>query len=94
MGNNKMITLIDDFGKMNNIELVCAFYSKKLDNKYLIYSKNEKDDGGHTIIYLGKILYDNDKQIIVDVNEYEEWSHLKEIMKTMSKYSLEGEENV
>lgn len=94
MGNNKMITLVDNYGKMNNIELICAFYSKKLDNRYIIYSKNEKDDDGHTIIYLAKLIIDNKNQIIIDVDEYEEWPYLKEILKTMSKYSLEGEYNV
>ncbi len=94
MGNKKTITLIDGYKEVGEVELICAFEVPELDNKYIIYSKNEKDRDGHTIIYLGKIIINDNKQFIENVDDIEEWTSLKDIMKLMAKYSLEGEYNV
>ena len=94
MGNKKIITLVDGYKELGEVELICAFKVPDFNSKYIIYSKNEKDKDGHTIIYLGKITTKDNKQFIENVEEELEWSSLKEIMKLMSKYSLEGEYNV
>lgn len=94
MGNKKIITLVDGYKELGEVELICAFEVPDFNSKYIIYSKNEKDKDGHTIIYLGKITTKDNKQFIENVEEELEWSSLKEIMKLMSKYSLEGEYNV
>ena len=94
MGNKKTITLVDGYRELGEVELICAFEVPDFNNKYIIYSKNEKDKDGHTIIYLGKITTKDNKQFIENVDEELEWASLKNIMKLMSKYSLEGEYNV
>lgn len=94
MGTKKTVTLVDGYKEVGEVELICAFKMSEFNNKYIIYSKNEKDKDGHTIIYLGKITIKDNKQFIENVNEETEWEKLKDIMKLMSKYSLEGEYNV
>lgn len=94
MGNKKVITLVDGYKEMGEVELICAFEVPEFNNKYIIYSKNEKDKDGNTIIYLGKISIKDNKQFIENIYEDEEWNSLKNIMKKMAKYSLEGEYNV
>ena len=94
MGNSKMITLIDGYKDMGEVEMICAFEVPELqNNKYIIYTKNEKDNDGNTIIYSGRIVTIDDKQFIENINEGEEWNKLKHIMKSMSKNSLEGEKD-
>ena len=93
MGNNKRITLIDGYHEIGEVELICAFKMPEDDNKYIIYSKNEKDRDGNTIIYSGKIINIDNKQFIENIKEGEEWEKLKDIMKAMSRYSLEGEKD-
>ena len=56
MGNNKTITLIDGYREVGEVELVCAFKIPDYNGKYIIYTKNEKDRDGNTIIYSGKII--------------------------------------
>lgn len=90
---NKIITLVDGYREIE-VELVCAFEVPELDGKYIIYTKNEKDRDKNTIIYAGKIIYKNDGQFLENISEGQEWNRLKNIMKTMSKYSLEGEKYV
>lgn len=94
MGNNKIITLVDGYREVGDIDLVCAFEIPDFKDKYIIYTKNEKDKDGNTIIYSGKVITIDNKQFIENINEGPEWDRLKNIMKQIAKYSLEGEKNV
>ena len=48
MGNNKVITLVDGYREVDEVELVCAFKIPDFKDKYIIYTKNEKDKDGKT----------------------------------------------
>ena len=94
MGSNKIITLMNENKEVDNVEVVCAFEVPELFGKYIIYTKNEKDKGGNTIIYSGKISTKGRKQYIENISEGSEWEELVSIMKAISRYSLEGERYV
>ena len=96
MGNGKIITLVDGYKEIGEVEMICAFEVPELQEKYVIYSKNEYDKDGNTIIYSGKIVTIDNKQFIENISEGEEWNKVKNIMRSMSRHSLEleGEKNV
>ena len=94
MGNSKIVTLVDGYKEIGEVEVICAFEVPELNGKYIIYTKNEKDKEGNSIIYSGKIVMIDNKQFIENIAEGDEWEKLKAIMKSMSKHSLEGEKNV
>lgn len=94
MGNNKIITLVDGYREIGEVELICAFEVPELSGKYVIYTKNEKDRDGNTIIYSGKIKTINNNQFLENISEGAEWNKLKSIMRAMAKHSLEGESYV
>ena len=94
MGNDKLITLRDGDNIVDNVELICAFEIEGFIGKYIIYTKNEKDNGGNTIIYSGKVNDFDGKQFLENVDEGIEWEKLKSIMKSMARYSLDGESYV
>lgn len=94
MGNKKTVTLVDGYREIGEVELICAFEVNELSGKYIIYTKNEKDRDGNTIIYSGKIVTIDNKQFLENIEEGREWNKLKNIMKAMSKHSLEGEKYV
>lgn len=91
MGNKKTITLIDGYREMGEVELICAFEVPELLGKYIIYTRNEKDRMGNTIIYSGKVVTIDNKQFLENIKEGYEWDKLKNIMRAMAKHSLEGE---
>ena len=91
---NKIITLVDGYKEVGEVELICAFEVPELLEKYIIYTKNEKDRDGNTIIYAGKIFMMNGKQFIENVDEGIEWEKLKTVLKSISRYSLEGDNYV
>ena len=94
MGSNRPLTLVDGYKEVGEVELICAFEVEELNGKYIIYTKNEHDKGGNTIIYSGKIITIENNQFIENLTEGREWEKLKNIMKTMARYSLESEKNV
>ncbi len=94
MGNSKILTLVDGYKEVGEVEMICAFETPMLDGKYIIYTRNEYDKDGNTIIYSGKVTTLDNKQFIENIADGEEWNILKDIMKSISRYSLEGEKNV
>lgn len=94
MGNKKTITLVDGYKEVGEVELICAFEVSELSGKYIIYTKNERDKYGNTIIYSGKVVTKDNNQFLENIEHGEEWNKLKSIMKAISKHSLEGETNV
>ena len=50
MGNNKTVTLIDGYKEIGEVEVICAFEVPEIKGKYIIYTKNEHDKEGNTII--------------------------------------------
>ena len=94
MGNNKVITLMDGYKEIGDVEMISAFELPDTEGKYIIYTKNEVDSEGNTIIYCGKLSIIDNKQFIETIPEGEEWEKITNILRTISKYSLEGENNV
>ena len=94
MGTNKNVVLIDGFNEIDTVDVICAFEIPGLFGKFIIYTKNERDKDGNTIIYSGKISVKDNKQYIENILEGNEWEELKNIMKAISRYSLEGERYV
>ena len=91
MNNEKKITFVSDNDLLNIIEAELLFSFEFEGNKYLLYTKNEKDYEGKDIVYPGKIVIINDRQYIKNVNE-EENKKIKDIIRCMSNYSY-GDEN-
>ena len=81
-------------GTIENVTLVTYLISHDGLSQYIIYTKNEKDFSGNTIIYSGKVKVLDGKQFLENIDEGVEWEKLKSIMKAMAKYSLDGESYV
>ncbi len=93
MGSEKLITLVNGIEDISEVELLCAFEIDEYDSKYMIYTKNEKDEEGHTIIYAGKIMDEDTKQYLINIDKDDEWNKIKVIMKEMAKYNQKGDKN-
>ena len=40
MGNGKMITLVDGYKELGEVEMLCAFEVPELHNNFVVYTKN------------------------------------------------------
>ncbi len=87
MESEKMITVVDVNGSMRDVELLLAF---EMDGKkYAVYTYNDKDHDGRAIIYVGKLIFRDGRQFLVNVDDGGEWERIKNIMRKMVKMSLE-----
>ena len=94
MGTQKMLNLINEMGDFIRIELLCAFELDDTKDKYIIYTKNERTKEGYCIIYSGKLVNTPLGVQLENIPDGNEWEKLKNIMKQMTKYSIEGDLNV
>lgn len=90
MGNEKLLTLIASPESFVEAEMICAFKNKNSDSKYVIYSKNEKDQFGNNIIYACRLEEKNNKQYLLNIEDANEWIKIKNIIKKMNEYMPGG----
>jgi len=87
MNNTKLLTIVNGIEDTIEVELLCAFEIEEFKSKYIIYTKNEKDENNNTIIYAGKIEINSDKQYLMNIEDGIEWDKIKEIMKYLANYA-------
>src|SRR5574344_2775777 len=81
-------TLIDSNNQKFEAEIVRYF--QNVNDKYLIYTKNEKDSSGFILLYLTKVISDNGIRIGVEITDPNEWSLVINFIK---KTVAENKEN-
>jgi len=83
MGNDKVLTLINDRDLLSTIEvnLLCAFELE--GNKYIVYSKNERDYDENIIAYIK----DDIKNFMEDINTIDSIHMSNLITEITNKYS-------
>jgi hypothetical protein len=82
------ITLIDQSNNKFEAELIRYFMN--VNDKYLIYSKNEKDSSSFITLYLTKIISDNGIKIGLDITDKNEWSLIKKFLEQTITENKEG----
>ena len=76
-----VIRVIDADDTELNVELISILEDN--NNKYIIYSKGEKQKSGNQIIYISKLKYKNDKYYLENIHEDEEWGKVKELLSNI-----------
>lgn len=86
------IKLVRENKEIGEIVLLCSFYFEKYDSSYLIYAK-EGDllPDNSNIVYFGKMLFKDDVDYLVSINDEEELSSVKAKIKELFKYSQDLE---
>lgn len=80
--------LIDANNQRFEAEIVRYF--QNVNDKYLIYTKNEKDSSGFILLYLTKVISDNGIRIGVEITDPNEWSLVTNFIR---KTVAENKEN-
>ena len=80
----QFIRIIDIDKNELDVELISIF--EEYNNKYLIYTKGEKQKSGNLIIYINKLVIKEGKYYIENIIDDEEWSCVKKVLSnTISK---------
>lgn len=80
-----MIEVLDEQGV--NFEIQVIRFFEYNGNQYLIYTNNEKDEAGYVKLFLSK----NENGFFVGVQDDNEWSKIKELIKVIVKEAKEGQ---
>lgn len=76
--NIKKIRVIDADDTQLDVELISILEDD--NNKYLIYSKGEKQKNGNLIIYISKLKVIDNNFYLENIHDDEEWSNVKKIL--------------
>lgn len=93
MGDIKYLSLISDDNSLDFVEVLCSFYLEEYHSNYLIYSLNKNSSDNKNIIHVGKIINVNEKDYLFNIDNYDEWTKLRNIINRINEYGLEGEIN-
>lgn len=91
MGKIEYIPLIGNDNNLDLVEVICTFYMDEFHSNYIIYSLNKDMRNNKHIIHVGKIIKIEDKNYLFNIDNYEEWSKVRNIIRKINDYGLEGE---
>ena len=82
------IVLYNQNGQKFDVEVVRYF--NKDNNKYLIFSLNEKDNNGYTQLYLTKVEEIDGQYVMSNVSDEKEWAKFRDTIQTIVNNNKAG----
>ena len=80
---NKII-IVDKDGNNEEVEVVTYLNTKDSLRQYIVYTKNEKQPNGDIIIYISKLLEEDNKKKIVEITDEAEWKEVQTLLKDIA----------
>ena len=81
----KVMTIINEGGISEEVEVILAFEFKDNKKEYVIYTKNERDDSGNVTVYVSNIDRSTGEPKLLGVEDESEWDRIKDILRELSK---------
>ena len=82
---NNSIEIINPDGTLEKVELVTYLISEDNLNKYLVYTKGEKQGAeGDQVIYISKVLSDNGTLQLKEIVDDAEWANVQQLLKKIA----------
>ena len=81
----KMMSIVAEDGSIEEVEVILAFEFKDTKKEYVIYTKNEKDDNDNITVYVSHVDRSTGEPKLLGVEDEEEWSRIKDVLRELSK---------
>ena len=85
MDEKRLLTITKLDGSIEEVEEVISFEFNDTKKRYLVYTKNEKDDAGNVTIYVTEMISDENGTRFLGVESDEEWSKIKDVLRELAK---------
>lgn len=86
----EMIEIVNTNGTTEQVEVVTYLVSEDGQNKYLVYTKGEtQGDEGDQVIYISKMISDNDAYKLEEITDDEEWTTVQQLLKKIANANNE-----
>lgn len=85
MDTKEKITIINNDGSKNDVELVTYLISEDNNDVYLVYSKNEVSGAeADEIIYISKVVVDSGTLKLEEITDDKEWLLVQALLKKIA----------
>lgn len=78
------IIIVDQNGEEQEVELVTYLNTRDNMNQYIVYTKNEKQPNGDIVIYISKLIEEDEQKKIIEINDEEEWKNVQQLLKEIA----------
>lgn len=85
MEDKKIMSIVNEDGATEDVEVVIAFEFKDTKKEYIVYTKNEKDDNGNITVYVSNVDRTGETPKLLGIDSEEEWSRIKDVLRELSK---------
>lgn len=85
--NKKVLSILKEDGTKEEVELLICFEFNDTKKEYAVYTRNEKDENGNITIYVSNIDRSNEIPKMRAIENDEEWSRIKDVLRELSKNS-------
>ena len=85
MEDKKIMSIVNEDGATEEVEVVIAFEFKDTKKEYIVYTKNEKDDNGNITVYVSNVDRTGETPKLLGIDSEEEWSRIKDVLRELSK---------
>ena len=82
MNEKKTFSIIDEYGKEIEYEIIIAFKWTKTNKNYIVYTDNTNDENGNLNIYAA-IYYPQDDSKLDAIETDEEWDEIERRLKDL-----------
>lgn len=83
--DKKYMTIYNEKGEKEEVEVVIAFEFKDTHKEYVIYTKHETDLAGNTTVYVSSVDRSLETPALYGVDNEEEWSRVKEVIRKLAE---------
>ncbi len=81
----EIMTIVSEDGSVEEVEVILAFEFKDNKKEYVIYTKNERDENDNITVYVSNVDRSSGEPKLVGVDDEEEWSRVKDVLRELSK---------
>lgn len=85
MNKKQIMSIVNEHGETEEVEVVLAFEFKDNHKEYVVYTKNEKDENGNVTVYVSNVDRSEGDPKLMGVESEEEWDRIKDVLRELSK---------
>ncbi len=85
MEEKRILTITKTDGSKEQVEEVISFEFNDTKKRYVVYTKNEKDENGNVTIYVTRIVSDKNGNRFLGVENDDEWNRIKAALRALIK---------
>ncbi|MBP3841337.1 MAG: DUF1292 domain-containing protein [Bacilli bacterium] len=84
MGDKKIMSIVNEDGQTEEVEVILAFEFKDNKKEYVVYTKNEKDENGNVTVYVSNVDRTNEVPSLLGIDSESEWNRIKDVLRELS----------